>query len=369
MKVLRLYSDCIPIKGYNRSIIYDLTREDFEFIPNSLHELLIKYEGKSRYEIQNNFQNQEELTILEEYFSFLEEKEFIMWIDEHQSLFFPKLNLEWSSPSKITNAIIDIDDKSNHNFNDIFNQLEELNCQAILLRSFYKKNFDYWVSILEHCDKKSIRTIQILTPFLTDEQCLEFKKLFFRYPRLHALTFSNSPFEKMICEEEIENRRIIFIQDIIKDVEDCQIVNIGYFTINIQLFSESQNYNTYLNRKVTIDSCGEIKNCSSCKIGFGSVKEDTILNCINNEEFNKLWSVKKDIVDVCKVCEFRHMCTTSIVPKERKDGSWFLEKECPYNPYISKWRGEEGYLTLSDFGVNVEEKGFSISGFLPCLHK
>ena len=36
-----VYSNCIPIKGNLRSAIYDLQRNDFDYIPNSLFEILI----------------------------------------------------------------------------------------------------------------------------------------------------------------------------------------------------------------------------------------------------------------------------------------------------------------------------------------
>lgn len=59
-------------------------------------------------------------------------------------------------------------------------------------------------------------------------------------------------------------------------------------------------------------------------------------------------------------CEFQNICTDNRLPKRRSgNGSWYNIYECNYNPYIAKWKGEEGYRTLAECGVNSDENGFS----------
>ena len=48
------------------------------------------------------------------------------------------------------------------------------------------------------------------------------------------------------------------------------------------------------------------------------------------------------------------------VPYQRPDREWYHKIECNYNPYIAKWKGEDGYRTLSDCGVISNENEFSI---------
>ena len=57
----------------------------------------------------------------------------------------------------------------------------------------------------------------------------------------------------------------------------------------------------------------------------------------------------KDYINVCKDCEFRYSCTDSRIPMNINN-EWFYESECNYNPYISKWSNEIGYISLSDIG-------------------
>ena len=43
----KLFANCIPVKGINRSTICDLQRGNYDFIPNDLYEILKFQEGKT----------------------------------------------------------------------------------------------------------------------------------------------------------------------------------------------------------------------------------------------------------------------------------------------------------------------------------
>ena len=58
---------------------------------------------------------------------------------------------------------------------------------------------------------------------------------------------------------------------------------------------------------------------------------------------------------------FRNICIDSRTPIQRKSGGWFFAEECNYNPYIAKWKGEDGYKPLIEIGVTSNKNGFSIS--------
>jgi hypothetical protein len=145
------------------------------------------------------------------------------------------------------------------------------------------------------------------------------------------------------------------------DISEKSIYN---FTINISTFTESQNHNVYYNRKLYIDEFGKVKNAPECKEGFGSIlkikNETTILKIINSEKFQQYWYLGKDKCDVCSDCEFRYMCVDNRNPILRVDKSCYYQSECNYNPYIAKWKGEDGYKTLNECGVISNETGYSI---------
>lgn len=85
-----------------------------------------------------------------------------------------------------------------------------------------------------------------------------------------------------------------------------------------------------------------------------------ILEGLNKQETKRYWFIHKDLIDICKNCEYRRMCIDPRVPNQRNDKSWFYQGECEYNPYIAKWSGADGYKTLAECGVISNANGFSI---------
>ncbi len=67
-----MFADCIPVKGFLRSVIYDLGRRDYEFVPNSLIDFILLAQGKTEDEIIANYSNEDEETVLM-YLNFLKE--------------------------------------------------------------------------------------------------------------------------------------------------------------------------------------------------------------------------------------------------------------------------------------------------------
>ena len=74
---------------------------------------------------------------------------------------------------------------------------------------------------------------------------------------------------------------------------------------------------------------------------------------IKDKEFTKYWHSKKNDTLICKDCEFRNLCSDNRVPHLNSKNVWTHSQECEYNPYISKWNDEEGYLSLHDSGITI----------------
>lgn len=129
------------------------------------------------------------------------------------------------------------------------------------------------------------------------------------------------------------------------------------FIISTKSLIESENYNLYFNRRGFINYKMELK-------PFRESNTTIVLKKLDFENFGledfDIWNVNKNIVDVCKDCEFRQMCVDNRLPFKRKENEWYHKIECNYNPYIAKWEGEEGYKTLEECGVISNESGFSI---------
>lgn len=68
--VVKLYANCIPVKGARRSLICDLHYRTYEFIPNALYDILTQYKNKSIAYIKQQYTEQYH-GIIDEYFVFI----------------------------------------------------------------------------------------------------------------------------------------------------------------------------------------------------------------------------------------------------------------------------------------------------------
>lgn len=133
---------------------------------------------------------------------------------------------------------------------------------------------------------------------------------------------------------------------------------------DFKVYTESQKYHTYFNKKIHIGISGEIKSSKESSDIYGNLETingiEGSWELILSKGIDKFWTASKDKCLVCKDCDLRHVCIDNRIPYRSKIGEWYHKDECSYNPYICKWKGEQGYRTLKDSGVTVTEGGCKI---------
>ena len=189
--------------------------------------------------------------------------------------------------------------------------------------------------------------------------------------------FSNEEIDKIISFKRvqqiyfIENQnskktfnhfKIKFISNSIEYYCQNSPKSINDFFINIIFFTESLNYHSYFNKRIAIDPFGDIKNDVTLLKNYGNFKKNTLQEIIENNDIKKLWHISKDITLICKDCEYRYMCMDSREPVSISENVnlWYHKSECDYNPYIAKWRSEDGYVSMEQCGTYTLEKVFII---------
>jgi SPASM domain peptide maturase of grasp-with-spasm system len=266
---------------------------------------------------------------------------------------------EFDYPSSITNAIIEIGNTTD--FNKLTDELQKNFCYNIqivasnpgLPEAFFK-NMVHIInrSIFKHCE--------LVIAF---EDYVKVKEHLTRtaFPELILTNVYNAPQNKINYSNK-EHASILFSTEPFSYDAGSNIKNIDLFQINPVLFAESLKFNTYYNRKLFIDKNGMIKNGPLSETVCGNVYTDPAWNkVIKNKDFKKLWKVKKEAISICKICEFRHMCTDARIPLQHENSNgWYHITECNYNPYISKWKGEPGYVSLEQSGITVNKNGVFI---------
>ncbi|WP_342647319.1 grasp-with-spasm system SPASM domain peptide maturase [Mucilaginibacter sp. CSA2-8R] len=323
MSKMTLFANCIPVRGATRSIICDLQRTTYEIIPSSMCEFLTYYSGKTLEEIKKDFSKEDQM-IIDDYVNYLVDKEYVFFSDHPEN--FPPLNLEWDSPSMITNAIIDFDLASNHDFKKIIDQLTVLRCQALELRFFDVYPISFIKQLIEQTKNSSLRYVSLVIKYDAILNDINLKELLSANSVLTHILIHNCPYNVL---SELENS-VFYTTDELSDETHCGVISEFNFSVNITSFTESLHFNSCLNRKVSVDKRGEVKNCPSLAVSFGNINSVNLCDIVQQAEFKKTWTIKKDLIEVCKDCEFRYICTDC---RAYVADPFAKPLKCSYDPY------------------------------------
>jgi SPASM domain peptide maturase of grasp-with-spasm system len=335
----RVFTSCFLVNGFSRSIICDVQRTDYQLIPNSLFEILTKFPDKSIEEIKFSYKNEFDETI-DEYLDFLVQKEYFFYCEKDELELFPEIDLTWDNPSILTNAIVDIDKNSSHNFNEIVNQFELLGTKHFQLRCYDIKSISFFEGVLNELEERAILSVEFIIKASEETSLENLEILTGKFPRIHNLIVHSANENKVAKVDSTKIGNIIFTNQVIDNQSHCGIISPDYFSINIQTFTESQKHNTCLNRKISIDVNGEIKNCPSMTKSYGNIRDTTLIEAIEKPGFKDMWFIHKDQIEVCKDCEFRHICTDCRAYIQDPNNIYSKPAKCSYDPYTATW-GEE----------------------------
>ena len=348
-KNIRLFECCILIKGYKRSVILDTQRYTIDFVPNDLLEIIKKGKKKTIFDIMSKM-DYKDREIYQEYIDFLIEKEYAFFIDKSEISFFPPLSLKWDSPNIISNAIICYN--AQFQYFDILSQLDSLLCSSIHFLFFEDILFDNLNNFLLLIDNFTFQSIELL---LNYNNSFTIEKLYslFKYKQIKKITF----FSETNIDLKEDKIKVISGEKL-TTYNSCGGISKKMFTLNLPFFTESQLHNTCLNRKLCIDYEGNIKNCPAMEQSYGKFKDTTLKEAIEKPGFKDLWFIHKEQIDVCKDCEFRHICTDCRCFIKDPENIYSQPAKCSYNPYICKWEDQDNYIPVEECGTYSKETGF-----------
>lgn len=335
--IWKTFSNCFFVKGFNRAAIYDLQRNTYKFAPLELEEIWEKFkDGVSESEF-HNFDN--------EISSFFLKNEFIFKIPKNTEKHFPNLDLNYKSPNYIETIEVDGDLLNN---NTLLKKLHNI------VPSLQVENLMFLIN----GDFEKIDTLKIFNYTRIKSIVLVFTKRPKNIEKCFNLINNYSRITSIYLDFELNTEEINNIESLNFSIYSWSLnITKEKLIPNINLFIESQNHNSYLNKRIYIDSKGDIFNSFNNKTCYGNI------NRISNDELKELirndlkenWNVTKNKINICNVCEFRHMCTDKREINQL-NGTWFYSQECSYNPYICKWRDEDGYLNLKESGIEISKE-------------
>ncbi|MEO4005044.1 grasp-with-spasm system SPASM domain peptide maturase [Flavobacterium sp. CAU 1735] len=335
-QLFKLFSNCQIVIGKNRSTICDLQRNKYILIPNSLANLFDKNgiidvtEISKKLDVTNHH-------IFEEYLDLLNKNELIFPCTKSEISRFPILDLEFDYPAAVSNMIIDFSKNSNHDFDLILtNFIIPLNCRHIQARFFDATSFGHIEEIVKQVSNSFMKTIDLIIKRDFDIST-KFMQWVSENNKIRSITFHSSDDTKIISEGKDGFGVVICTKQKINAPIHCGIISHNLFNITIETFTESQHHNSCLNRKLAIDTNGDIKNCPSMREVFGNIKTAKLEEVISNKEFKKYWNITKNQIDGCKDCEFRHICTDCRAYLENPKDIYSKPLKCGYNPNTTIW--------------------------------
>lgn len=318
-------------------MICDIQRQKIELIPNDLADIISKLNKKESVKSIKQLFGLKNKEILKSYFVFLLENEYGFYCNSEEYDRFPILNKEYHTASKITNTIIELTTKKIDSLKKTIQQIENLGCKNISIVFYESLSLKNFMDIFLFFKGKRIQSLEITSKFsdTIDETLLI--KINNEKNQLTRLTFFNAPNNDASSWGEKLQFDLYYSTSNISSFKSCGVIDSKYFNTNMPKVLEAINFNSCLNRKISIDINGDIKNCPSMPDSFGNIKDTTLENALNHEDFKKYWSISKDQINVCKDCEFRYVCTDCRAYTEKPDDPYSKPLKCGYSPYTNKW--------------------------------
>ena len=332
-RVFRLHANCVPVRGPRRATICDLQRGVYDLVPNSLLDVLEEMAACTREEMHDALPAEARPT-LDAWLGLLEEREYGFWCDDPGA--FPPLDLSWERPELVTNAIIDVDAKSAHDFPSLLRQLDELGCTALQVRWFSPVSLETVEGLLKTMQGGRLRSAELQLPWNAEWPEGALLRLCGLYQRLSGVVVHSAPEDRVERVEYLETP-VFYRTEVVDSHHHCGRVGPEWFAVSMELFTESRRFNSCLNRKLSVDARGDIRNCPSLPRAFGNAADTPLVEALLAEGFRDLWGIGKDQVAVCRDCEFRYVCTDCRAFVADPADRFSKPAKCSYDPYTTAW--------------------------------
>jgi radical SAM protein with 4Fe4S-binding SPASM domain len=341
--MIKLFTDIKITNGYLRSVIQDFNRKKIYHIPLLLSKLIEKFDGKIDYNMLKKYAESKNKKYLLEYYNFLTERDLIFNIKEILLPLFPEISTEYDYPFEIDIITVLL---SPVNYHQIVALVEKgvfsmIRCMNIIV-----------------CSNITEFELKTLVDKILHDESLYIK-----------IVKSKGGQESSKYLHELNENDMIRIEWIDSLIDDTYFKGIHYqnkypiLQNQYALYTETLYHNPYFNKSLFVDYNGNIKNVPELKYCVEQLENietyDYLVDKINNTRFKKYWTIDKSQIEICKICEYRHMCISNLLPVKLGNKFWKLNKNCPYNPYICKWQGENGYVPVEDCGSYSRDTGFT----------
>lgn len=342
-KYINLYPTCQVTRGKVKSTILDAERQDLYNVPSTLIDVLEYGKNLTYRELLDVYVDS--MDTLNSYIDFLLQYELAFFTEvKVKNLPFLNPKVDWCNPSIISNAILEIAREESYSILEIIGQLSDLLCENVELRYVEMTDSVLVDQHLEAFSKTNIHCVDIIFEIVPESlsEIVKVVKKCGRVRNVYIYNISSLKLEQVKSDlmaskdfDDLHNFESI-ISECTSTSANCGCINKNSFNIDVQAHREAIEYNSCLNRKISVDRMGMIKNCPSLEKAYGSCQELTLLQVAETAEFKKYGLLSKDKIDVCMSCEFRHVCHDCRAFTQ-DDNLYSKPKKCSYDPSTGKW--------------------------------
>jgi hypothetical protein len=207
------------------------------------------------------------------------------------------------------------------------------------------------LKLLDHILNKLKLTAHSICVYQFEENTLQHLNKIIMSSNIHQISFIDCNPDMCIMFESN-----YIVECIISDEQKNEVS----FVNNISYYIECQNFNPATYKKLfLLDGKAYVDPWYSIELNNLDSDRQNVIDTLENGFF--IYSSTKQKTAICCDCEYRNMCYDLKKPIWNKITKlWYHQTECNYNPYIAKWKGEEGYRTLAECGIISNENEFSI---------
>ncbi|AEA43009.1 grasp-with-spasm system SPASM domain peptide maturase [Fluviicola taffensis] len=325
------FASCMPVYGRNGITICDTQYGEIHWFPHDLQPLIESIDKRIPIiEMKKKFSDSDDG--LEQFLDHFSNKKLGFYTKNPNV--FPKLSMDWYHPSKVTNAIIDFDTCSTHKIEHIIDALDHLLCPHIQIRYFQQVNKESIIDQLISVKGSSVNSIDIVLTHPGNLSIDDLKTIYASYSQINSFTLFNAEDDRIVDDVPF---LLSYMKREITNEKSCGLITENHFSSNIKLFTESIDFNNCLNRKVSIDRTGAIKNCPSMETSYGTVPTTNLLDVIDLVLNNPVTKIKKTEIQECDSCEYRMVCTDCRAYVDNPADIYSKPLKCGYNPVTTEW--------------------------------
>jgi SPASM domain peptide maturase of grasp-with-spasm system len=342
-KYVFVFSDCVPVKGAVASAIYDLTRGTITTFPSEYHPLFESFRTQRLRQILDGFSEEDQANV-RDFLEFLSSNEYMTLVDDLAP--FPEIPSSFDAAGSIDNAIVDVR-SHHHDYRKIVAGLDALGCRHLQVRSYSTL---FGLAHLEElaglCRGTSIQSLEAVLhhePALSDDdyvRTVSANRIVAglivhsadRDRRIRVDYGTSGTSAALVAVEIAMTRRKM------ESGADCGAISRRELLVpSTRTVNELRLFNGCLNRKLSIDEGGHVRNCPAMERAFGHHQAVALAEVATSSAFQRAWKLRKDEIQVCRDCAYRYACTDCRAFLEHPEAEDSKPLKCGYDPYTDSW--------------------------------